>query len=551
MASLIDIGHIKQRYTSTGRPSGVQVAMHHRGLDETSHLSAQSVDILESKIHKLTQTWTDKWDKIEKDQKAIRLTQESGDSIKAVEILLQNSLDVRHAIDWRSLRDVRPYTKKKPGPPRPIEIEQAPVRDNFMNVPPLLVSLFGGKKANEKHARKQMQMYQDAMDGWKERSEEIELENLSAQRDHADSVASWEAKKRNHETAQAQHNQEIDDRESAYIEKNPQAVLDYCRTILNNSEYPPNFPMEHDLQYNQNNGMIVVDYRLPNIDDIPHRTIVKYIKARDEFEDRFLTQAKRNALFESVIYQIALRTLYELFEADAVNALTSATFNGIVVARNPATGHDETKCILSIQVNKDTFMEINLGSIDPKTCFKSLKGVSAAHLSNITPVQPILELDKSDKRFRNHYDVEVDQSTNLAAMAWEDFEHLVRELFEKEFVQSGGDVKVTQASSDGGVDAVAFDPDPIRGGKIVIQAKRYTNTVGVAAVRDLYGTVMNEGATKGILVTTADYGADSYEFARGKPLTLLNGSNLLHLLEKHGHSAKIDIKEARRLMKDA
>jgi len=25
---------------------------------------------------------------------------------------------------------------------------------------------------------------------------------------------------------------------------------------------------------------------------------------------------------------------------------------------------------------------------------------------------------------------------------------------------------------------IAFDPDPIRGGKIVIQAKRYTNVVG-------------------------------------------------------------------------
>ena len=54
---------------------------------------------------------------------------------------------------------------------------------------------------------------------------------------------------------------------------------------------------------------------------------------------------------------------------------------------------------------------------------------------------------------------------------------------------------------------------------------------------------------KEFLVTTADYGSDSYEFARGKPLTLLNGSNLLHLLEKHGHRAKIDIKEARRVMK--
>jgi restriction endonuclease len=93
-----------------------------------------------------------------------------------------------------------------------------------------------------------------------------------------------------------------------------------------------------------------------------------------------------------------------------------------------------------------------------------------------------------------------------------------------------------------------FDPDPIRGGKIVIQAKRYTNTVGVSAVRDLYGTVLNEGATKGILVTTADYGPDAYEFAKGKPLTLLSGSNLLQLLEKHGHKAKIDLREAKRIL---
>jgi len=131
-------------------------------------------------------------------------------------------------------------------------------------------------------------------------------------------------------------------------------------------------------------------------------------------------------------------------------------------------------------------------------------------------------------------------------MDWEDFEHLIRELFEREFKTSGGEVRVTQASRDGGVDAIAFDPDPIRGGKIVIQAKRYTNTVGVAAVRDLYGTVHNEGATKGILVTTSDYGPDAYAFAKDKPLTLLNGANLLHLLGKHGTRAKIDIAEARK-----
>ncbi len=61
---------------------------------------------------------------------------------------------------------------------------------------------------------------------------------------------------------------------------------------------------------------------------------------------------------------------------------------------------------------------------------------------------------------------------------------------------------------------------------------------------------MNEGATKGILVTTSDYGKDSYEFATGKPITLLNGSNLLSLLEKHGHKARINITEAKKIINE-
>src|SRR5260370_37264134 len=135
----------------------------------------------------------------------------------------------------------------------------------------------------------------------------------------------------------------------------------------------------------------------------------------------------------------------------------------------------------------------------------------------------------------------MNDKTNLAAMDWLDFENLIRELFEKEFSTNGGEVKITQASRDGGVDAIAFDPDPIRGGKIVIQAKRYTNTVGVAAVRDLVGTVHNEGATKRLLVTSSDYGPDAYEVIKGKPLTLLPASERLYLLSKHGYQAKIEL----------
>jgi len=216
-----------------------------------------------------------------------------------------------------------------------------------------------------------------------------------------------------------------------------------------------------------------------------------------------------------------------------------------VKSRNPAAGQLMDHCILSVQISRQEFEPIDLNYVDCKACFKYFKGVSGAKLHDQAPIVPLIQLDKTDKRFIESHSVATDESTNLATMDWEEFEHLVRELFDLEFNVNGGEVKITQASRDGGVDAVAFDPDPIRGGKIVIQAKRYTNTVGVSAVRDLYGTVINEGANKGILITTSDYGADSYNFAKGKPITLLNGGHLLFLLEKHNKKARIDLKEAK------
>jgi len=121
-----------------------------------------------------------------------------------------------------------------------------------------------------------------------------------------------------------------------------------------------------------------------------------------------------------------------------------------------------------------------------------------------------------------------------------EFENLITNLFQK----MGLETKLTRPSRDGGVDCVAFDPRPVLGGKVIVQAKRYKNTVGVSAVRDLFGTMHNEGASKGILVTTSGYGTAAYEFANNKPIELMTGGNLLYLLKEHaGIDAKIVMPE--------
>jgi restriction system protein len=142
-----------------------------------------------------------------------------------------------------------------------------------------------------------------------------------------------------------------------------------------------------------------------------------------------------------------------------------------------------------------------------------------------------------DKRFIGESDVisTLDSRPNLMDLTPPEFETLVANLF----TRMGLETKQTRTHRDGGVDAIAFDMRPIFGGKVVIQAKRYSYTVGVSAVRDLYGTMMDAGANKGILITTSSYGPDAFDFCRDKPIELIEGSELLYHLEQVGVKARI------------
>ena len=390
-----------------------------------------------------------------------------------------------------------------------------------------------------RHGKKREQ----EIESWQERRHRIDEENQKRTSEYAASLESWKVEKEELEKS-------ITLLKKNYEFKTAEGVNHFNKLVLHLSCLPGEFPNDFDLEYNPDSGILILDHTLPSPELLSRVKEVKFVESRDELVEVFLSEQEFNQMYNDALYQTCLRRIHELFQADSVRAINLIVFNGWITSVDRATGNDTTACMLSVQAKKEEFQKINLSRVDPKACFKSLKGIGSSTLHSLTPIAPVLKINREDKRFVASYEVagQLDERTNLAAMDWEDFEHLIREIFEKEFSTTGGEVKVTQASRDGGVDAVVFDPDPIRGGKTIIQAKRYTNTVGVAAVRELYGTVLNEGAMKGILVTTADYGPDAYEFAQGKPLVLLNGANLLHLLEKHGHKAKIDIKEAKRIL---
>lgn len=553
---MIQYEEIKNKYTSTGRHSGYSTRVYHTGLMEAKNLTASEMHILQDKINNQTNLWNKKWE-LTLSRQTVQAKKDYSQEISlqhkmildSINSILISSLENKINNYWELLKDKTTFSIEPPYKPFKRDLPHEPRSEYYLIKPSFLTKILGKAK---KLKQTQETLFKLALDIFNEEKNQLEKSYQSAIANYNNDYSSWEAKLIEFNDKQANFNNLIDQKKLQYYDSNPEYIIEYCKIILNNSQYPVSFTKCFNIQYNKINQMLFIDYQLPHLDNIPKIGGVKYIITSDVFIDKNLSATELHKLYDSTIYQITLRTLSELFNADKIDAIRAIIFNGIITNTNQATGHQESKCIVSIQANKTEFLAINLSQVDPKACFKSLKGIGSAKLYTITPIQPLIELDKSDSRFIEHYDVtkDINETTNLAAMDWEDFEHLVREIFEKEFSQNGGEVKVTHASSDGGVDAIAFDPDPLRGGKVVIQAKRYTNTVGVSAVRDLYGTLMNEGANKGILVTTSDFGHDSYEFVKNKPLTLLNGSNLLHLLQKHGHSATINIKEAKLLLKN-
>jgi len=309
-------------------------------------------------------------------------------------------------------------------------------------------------------------------------------------------------------------------------------VIGYFKLVLESSLAGEPDALSAEVGYSPDSNHMVVDLELPEFSAVPEETAFRYVKSGDRVELVARPLTKRKALYSHLLSQVTLKCLDTVYRAAPPSVVDCLTINGMLDTLDPATGQQVRVCLLSVRVTEDTFRTINLGQVQPEQCLRSLKASVSRSPTELLAVKPLVELDMVDPRFVETMDVMsgLDHRRNLMELSPNEFEGLITNLF----ASMGLDTRQTRPSRDGGVDCVAFDPRPVFGGKVVIQAKRYRNTVGVSAVRDLFGTVQNEGASKGILVTTSGYGKAAFDFARGKPLELLDGGNLLHLLSEHG-----------------
>ena len=466
------------------------------------------------------------------DQAAER-TADLAERLAELQSVLEKTLSVNDRIDFDTLRLAADYAAFDPPKDLAISIP-APSATSFLSgisEPRGLAKLVPGSIRRYEQATKEGHEAFERARAQRELDEALRLQKLKeASEAHDRKRAAYLENVR-------RRNAEVDDFAQRYRTHEVDAIVAYNNMVLERSEYPEGFPEDFSVAYVPESKELVVDHQLPLPAIVPQVQEVRYSKTKDEFEDKPRKPAEIRSIYEGVVASVAIRTLHEVFEADQHGAIETVTFNGFVQTVDPSTGRDCKPYLISVRTTRDRFLQLDLRRVDRRACLKSL----GAHLSpkpaDIQPVKPIVEFDMVDKRFVEQQDIlgSLESRPNLMDLNPFEFEGLVCNLF----ASMGLESKLTRSSRDGGVDVVAFDTRPVLGGKVVIQAKRYRYTVGVSAVRDLYGTMVNEGANKGILVTTSGYGPDAFAFAEDKPIELIAGGALLYLLDQAGTKARI------------
>ncbi len=472
----------------------------------------------------------------DREAEAARKTDSIERAVLLLETVLVRCLDRPVTpLDFKTLYKPKPYpVLDKQG----LDIvEPEPQKESYMRGPPqwLERTIPVLRKNYEAAVASSQQEYDLAFSQWRKRDEarsrklaELQQKNLEAcERIDKDNAAAL---------------QKVQELQAGCASKDPIAISAYFETMFNADRPLAGQLVKSRTAYVLESRQLVVELECPTTEIVPHESAFHYKKSSDEITPVKRSLASTKEIYARLISQLALRGLHNGFNGDGLSAIDTIALSCFVSTTDPATGQAIRPCLLTVVTSKDEFANLNLRKIDPVACIKGLRAQVSRSAHELVPVKPVVEFDMVDPRFVEKGDVlrTLDQRPNLAELTPNEFETLMTNLFEK----MGLETRLTRPSRDGGVDCVAYDMRPVIGGKVIVQAKRYRRTVGVSAVRDLFGTLHNEGAAKGILVATSGYGKSAYEFASNKPIELIPGSQLLYLLKEHtGIDAKIEFPE--------
>ena len=410
-----------------------EMRVKHDGLLASRVLRGHTHAEVQSKAHLQISLWDERWAALEQAEAAraanltrqrlalhgktlaARLTVEAAARMVALSSLLEASLATGPFFHWDLLKSrsafpdlpiCAPVLRRSPPPP---------LQERHQPHLHLLDKLIPSRRKDKLTSA--AQLYADLLAAWHTTCRESEASNQRNAKDAQLSTRRQAARRKEHLAAQLAQHQTIEASKLDFLHRDSDAVEYFFSEVLSRSVYPLGFPADATLQYLPSTRHLLVEYELPSLAAWPTCREVRYLAARRTLEELPVSDLWTRRSYDDALYQISLRVLSELFAHDDARALNLIGFNGWVRSLDKATGNIAHHCVMSIRVKRDAFTAINLANVDPKACFKNLKGLASSKLFEPKPVQPLALIDSTLNRH--------DASNTASWDAYEDRDNLI------------------------------------------------------------------------------------------------------------------------------
>jgi restriction system protein len=300
---------------------------------------------------------------------------------EAIDSLLPAVLGTDVSVDLAEMRVVAEHppfdrTDLETPIPAPPAILDAP--QPVFTPPPapkgLLAAL--GKKGHEKAVAAATASYEQAVGLWRSELARNESARQAAASQHAEAeanrVQALEAERGRYvaecsarEQQAAEHNDAIDKLIANLGYGTADAVEEYVSIVFSKSPYPPRFPVDHDLEFDGASAELRLRVLVPGPDKIPTTSAFKYTKSADEIVASSLSQKACKDRYIGAIHHVALRSLHEVFVADARGLIKTISLEVGTQTIDPATGREVYVPFVAAGVERESFSELDLSNVVP------------------------------------------------------------------------------------------------------------------------------------------------------------------------------------------
>ena len=102
---------------------------------------------------------------------------------------------------------------------------------------------------------------------------------------------------------------------------------------------------------------------------------------------------ERRRSTETILYALCLRAAYLVASSDAGGWFDTVAVNASQNWHDAATGAPRQGVIASLQASKEDLLDLHLGQLDLKACFRHFKGISTPSIDQVAPIWPIFVMN--------------------------------------------------------------------------------------------------------------------------------------------------------------